>query len=148
MAAYPSDAVMHAEHPSPYPLHRSLSLGNVYQDNRLYNKSQFAATTIPIGMASQPINIHHPYWTYQAYWPYRYFRNYRNYENWITDSFYWHYPFRLWGAHKQNWYHYDSPYFYRRYHDSYNVYYDSALMAHGNRSKLLQNMYLSTPLTQ
>ncbi|KAL7069893.1 hypothetical protein ACQ4LE_011190 [Meloidogyne hapla] len=136
-----SAAIIHSEPPRQYPISRTRS-------NNLYNQSQFAATTIPIGMASKPINIHNPYWTYQAYWPYRYFRNYRNYENYITDSFYWHYPFRIWNSYRGNWYHYDSPYFYRRYHDNYNVYYNAELMSYGNRSKLIENLYQETPITQ
>uniref|UniRef100_A0A915NHQ3 Uncharacterized protein n=2 Tax=Meloidogyne TaxID=189290 RepID=A0A915NHQ3_9BILA len=109
-----SAAIIHSEPPRQYPIIRTRSLGDVYHSNNLYNQSQFAATTIPIGMASKPINIHNPYWTYQAYWPYRYFRNYRNYE----------------------------------YHDYYNVYYNSELMSYGNRSKLIENLFQETPITQ
>uniref|UniRef100_A0A914GVY6 Uncharacterized protein n=2 Tax=Globodera TaxID=31242 RepID=A0A914GVY6_GLORO len=135
-----ASAVMRSEVPAPYPLGRSRSLSHY--------ESQCGPTVVPIGMPSKPVGVYQPYWTYSAYWPNRYHRNYNTYDNYITDSFYWHYPFRRWSSYKHNWYHYDSPYYYRRYHDYYNMFYNTELLSYGNRSKMMENLYQETPITQ
>ncbi|KAL3104227.1 hypothetical protein niasHS_002254 [Heterodera schachtii] len=143
-----ASAVMRSEVPAPHALGRSRSLADVFRSNSRYAESKFSTTVVPIGMPSKPISVHRPYWIYSAYWPYRYHRNFNTYDNQITDSFYWHYPFRLWTSYKHNWYQYDSPYYYRRYHDNYNIFYNTELMSYGNRSKLMENLYQGTPITQ
>lgn len=112
-------------------------------------------------------SYYYPYWSYRSYWPYRYYSwrdysigdsywsdkyyyfsplYYRSlfprryyYSDYITNPYYWSYPYTYWNRYKSYWYDYDSPSYYRR---GYDPYYDSYLRSYRYRSWLLDSIYI------